>query len=198
MRAVFPEDYWWLPRRLALQVCFPSGPKPPPRRISQHLPRCWDRSIRRTLRTFLKLRAPGDPGIPLHVSGKVFNTRGEAVPGAQIDIWQTDHEGHYDLQGFRYRTKLALQTAPDYSVETVMPGHYDDRPAQHIHYMITAPGHKTLITQLYFATDPFFEGNPDQTYRKRSIVGNRELIRPVLLFERPGAAHARSRSTSVW
>ena len=136
------------------------------------------------------LRAPGDPGIPLHVSGKVFNTRGEAVPGAQIDIWQADHEGHYDLQGYRYRSKLALQQLTDYTVETVMPGHYDDRPAQHIHYMISAPGHKTLITQLYFATDPFFEGDPDKNYKKRSIVGNRELIRPVMLFERPGAAHA--------
>jgi protocatechuate 3,4-dioxygenase beta subunit len=136
------------------------------------------------------LRAPGDPGIPLRVSGRVFNTRGDAVPGALIDVWQTDHEGHYDLKGYRYRAKLALEQLTEYSVETVMPGHYDDRPAQHIHYMITAPGHKALITQVYFATDPFFEGDPDKNYKKRSIVGSRELIRPVMLFERPGAAHA--------
>ena len=70
------------------------------------------------------------------------------------------------------------------------PGHYADRPAQHIHYMITAPGHKTLITQLYFATDPYFEGNPDKNYHKGGIVDNRELVKPVMLFEAPGAAHA--------
>ncbi|HUS06828.1 MAG TPA: hypothetical protein VMZ52_11050 [Bryobacteraceae bacterium] len=136
------------------------------------------------------LRAPGDPGFPLRVSGKVFNTRGEVIHGAQIDMWQTDHEGHYDLQGFRYRTRLLLDNASEYAVETVMPGHYNDRPAQHIHYMITAPGHRPLITQIYFATDPFFEGDPDRNYKKRSIVGHRDLVRPVMLFEQPGAAHA--------
>ena len=135
------------------------------------------------------LRAPGDPGIPLRVSGRVLNTRGEAVHEARIDIWQADHQGHYDLLGYRYRAKLVLDAATDYAVETVMPGHYEDRPAQHMHYMITAPGHKTLITQLYFATDPFFEGDPDKNYRKRSIVGHRELVRPVMLYEKPDVAH---------
>lgn len=136
------------------------------------------------------LRAPGDPGFPLRVAGKVYNTRGDAVRDAQIDMWQTDHHGHYDLQGFRYRTRLRMEASNDYAVETVMPGHYDDRPAQHIHYMISAPGHKTLITQVYFATDPFFEGDPAKNYHKQGIVGNRDLVCPVMLFEGPGAAHA--------
>jgi protocatechuate 3,4-dioxygenase beta subunit len=136
------------------------------------------------------LRAPGDPGFPLRVSGKVFDTRGEPVPGARIDIWQADHAGHYDVTGYRYRTKLLVEASAEYAIETVMPGHYSDRPAQHIHYMISAPGHRTLITQVYFATDPFFEGDPDKNYHKRSICDNRELVRPVMLFEEPGAHHA--------
>lgn len=70
-----------------------------------------------------------------------------------------------------------------------MPGHYDDRPAQHIQYLITAPGHKTLITQLYFATDPFFEGDPDKNYQ-RSIVGTAIWFGPVMRFKQPGAEHA--------
>src|SRR5947209_6037198 len=78
------------------------------------------------------LRAPGDPGFPLRVAGKVFNTRGEPVHEARIDIWQTDYKGHYDVEGYRYRTKLVLDAATDYTVETVMPGHYDQRPAQPI------------------------------------------------------------------
>jgi protocatechuate 3,4-dioxygenase beta subunit len=67
-----------------------------------------------------------------------------------------------------------------------MPGHYNDRPAQHIHYLITAPGHRPLVTQIYFATDPWFEGDPDKNYNKRSLVTNRELVRPVTLYEAPG------------
>lgn len=129
------------------------------------------------------LRAPGDPGFPLRVSGKVFNTRGERIVGARIDIWQADHAGHYDVQGYRYRTQLVTAASSDYSIETVMPGHYADRPAQHIHYMIAAVGHRPLITQAYFATDPFFEGDVDKNYNKRSIAGNRESVRPVTLYE---------------
>ena len=74
------------------------------------------------------LRKPGDPGFPLRVSGKVYNTRGDAVEGARVDLWQTDHAGRYDTVGYRYRTKLEVAPGAEYSVETVMPGHYDDRP----------------------------------------------------------------------
>ena len=135
------------------------------------------------------LREPGDPGVPLRVFGKVTNTRGESVATASIDIWHADHNGHYDVAGYRYRTKLRLKETSEYSIETVMPGHYPDRPAQHIHYLISAPGHKPLVTQAYFATDPYFEGDPDKNYRKGSIVENRELVRPVMLYEKPGVAH---------
>ncbi|HYZ83299.1 MAG TPA: hypothetical protein VE621_02805 [Bryobacteraceae bacterium] len=130
-----------------------------------------------------RLYQPGDPGFPLRVAGRILNTRGEKVPGALIDIWHANHAGLYDVQGYRYRAKIAIPEASEYTVETIMPGHYPDRPAQHIHYMITAPGHKTLITQAYFATDPYFEGDPDKNYGKRGIVSNRDLVRTVKLYE---------------
>jgi len=130
-----------------------------------------------------ELRKPGAPGFPLRVSGKVYNTRGDSVEGTQIDIWHADHAGRYDVVGYKYRTKLALAPGIEYAIETIMPGHYDDRPAQHIHYMISAPGHKTLVTQIYFATDPFFEGDVDKNYHKRNMAENRELVRPVTLYE---------------
>ena len=136
------------------------------------------------------LHTPGSPGFPLRVTGKVTNTRGDKMPGARIEIWQADHAGLYDLEGFRYRAALITEEASDYTVDTILPGHYDDRPAQHIHYMISAPGHKTLITQAYFATDPFFEGNPDKNFGKRSIVSHRDLVRTVTLIEAPGTPRA--------
>ena len=136
-----------------------------------------------------RLHKPGDPGFPLKVVGKVWNTRGEKIPGARVDVWHADHAGLYDVQGYRYRAQLAIGESSEYSVETIMPGHYPDRPAQHIHYMITAPGHRTLVTQAYFATDPYFEGNLEKNYSKRGIVSSRELIRTVKLFEQ-GTPHA--------
>jgi protocatechuate 3,4-dioxygenase beta subunit len=136
------------------------------------------------------LRVEGDPGFPLHVSGRVVDTKGQLVPNARLEIWQADHLGHYDLKGYRYRAKMGVSGKAEYQFVTVMPGHYPDRVSQHIHYMVSAPGHKTLITQLYFATDTAFGGDPDKNYTKDPILESRELIRPVTLVEEAATAHA--------
>jgi protocatechuate 3,4-dioxygenase beta subunit len=136
------------------------------------------------------LRIPGDPGLPLAVSGRVFSTRGEALPGAAVEIWHTDHRGLYDLEGYRYRAKLTSAADGQYAFDSIMPGHYPDRVAQHIHYLVTAPGHRPLVTQLYFATDPVFEGDPDRNLGRDPLVQSRELIRPVLLAGDPGDVRA--------
>jgi protocatechuate 3,4-dioxygenase beta subunit len=127
------------------------------------------------------LRRPGDPGLPLVVSGQVFDVRGEIIPSASLEIWQTDHLGHYDLDGYRYRAAMRSDNSGKYSFESVMPGHYPDRVCQHIHYLISAPGYKPLTTQLYFATDPVFEGDPDKNYMRDPVLQSRDLVRPVTL-----------------
>jgi protocatechuate 3,4-dioxygenase beta subunit len=86
--------------------------------------------------------------MPLSVSGQVFDVRGEVVPGAKLEVWQTDHLGHYDLDGYRYRATLISGADGKYSFDSVMPGHYPDRVCQHIHYLVTAPDHKAITTQL--------------------------------------------------
>ena len=137
-----------------------------------------------------KLSRPGDPGLPLAVSGGVFDTRGSALPGATLEIWQADPFGQYDNAGYHYRAQLSAGQGGAYSFETNMPGHYPTRVCQHIHYKVGAPGHKTLVTQLYFATDPVFEGDPDRNYRKDPLLQSRELIRPVRVFGDPQSIHA--------
>jgi protocatechuate 3,4-dioxygenase beta subunit len=141
------------------------------------------------------LRAPGDPGLPLSLSGQVLDTRGDVLPDATIEIWQADHSGYYDIDGYRYRGKLPVDASGQYRFETVMPGHYPDRSrvCQHVHYLVTAPGHKTLVTQLYFATDPAFEGDPQKNFSRDPVIRTPELIRPVLLMGEPEAIHAAVR-----
>jgi len=131
------------------------------------------------------LRAPGDPGMPLSVSGQILDTRGEKLPNVVVEVWQTDHLGHYDLDGYRYRAKLPADSSGNYKFESVMPGHYPDRVCQHVHYLVTAPGHKPLVTQLYFATDPVFEGDPDKNFNRDPLIHSRELVRPVMLVGDP-------------
>jgi len=140
------------------------------------------------------LRAPRDAGVPLTLSGQVFDTRGDVVTDAIIEIWQTNHQGYYDLDGYRYRGKRLVDKSGAYSFESVIPGHYPDksRICQHVHYLVMAPGHKTLVTQLYFATDPVFEGDPMKNYARDPLLQTPELVRPVILTGDPSEVHANS------
>jgi protocatechuate 3,4-dioxygenase beta subunit len=136
------------------------------------------------------LRTKGDGGMPLAVSGRILDTRGEAVPDAMVEIWHADHGGHYDLAGYRFRAKVPLDGKAGYRFDTIMPGHYPDRVCQHVHYLVTAPGCKPLITQLYFGTDPVFEGDPDKNFSKDPLIESRELVRPVTIAGDPKDMYA--------
>ena len=137
-----------------------------------------------------QLRGPRDPGTPLKVTGRVINVQGEPIPGAMIEVWQANHAGLYDLDGYEYRATLKAPASGEYGFESVMPGHYPARVARHVHYFVTAQGHKPLSTQLYFATDEVFEGNPDKNYSKDPLITSRTLVRPVTLSGNPETAIA--------
>lgn len=136
-----------------------------------------------------KLTGASDEGVPLIVAGQVINTQGKPVPDATIEVFHADHHGNYDMEGFRHRGEIPLGATGEYRFETIIPGQYGGR-AQHIHYMIGAPGHRRLVTQLYFETDPVFGGNPDKTYTRDRLVEHRELIRPVTVMNRNNASYS--------
>jgi protocatechuate 3,4-dioxygenase beta subunit len=136
------------------------------------------------------LRSAGDPGLALAVAGAVYNTRGEELPGAKIEIWQTNHLGHYDLSGYRYRATLLAGAKGVYDFQSVIPGHYPARVCQHIHFLVSAPGHKPLVTQMYFASDPVFKGDPLKN--PNHDCPSLELVRPILLTDQPETMSARA------
>ncbi len=127
------------------------------------------------------LRAQGDAGMPLSLAGIVYSTTGEILIDANLQVWQTDNSGHYDNNGYRFRATLQPDAKGSYGIDSVLPGHYPGRVCQHVHYLVTAPGHKPLITQLYFASDPIFEGDPEKNYTRDPVITSRELVRPVIL-----------------
>jgi protocatechuate 3,4-dioxygenase beta subunit len=127
------------------------------------------------------LYRPGDPGVPLHLSGTVYSTKGTKLPGARIEIWQTNGAGFYDTAGTGYRDTLNANIEGDYAVLTVIPGHYPGRVCQHVHYLARAEDHKPLVTQLFFATDTVFEGDPDRNFTRDPLITSRELVRPVTM-----------------
>jgi protocatechuate 3,4-dioxygenase beta subunit len=136
------------------------------------------------------LRNPDDPGLPVKISGRVLDTQGRSIEGAKVEIWHADHFGRYDLEGYRFRAMLKAGSKGQYDFESVMPGHYPDRVCQHVHYAVTAPGYKSLVTQLYFATDPVFEGDPNRNFTRDPLILDRELVRPVTLAGDPKTIHA--------
>ena len=132
-----------------------------------------------------RLITTGAAGTPLLVAGRVINTHGKVLTDAKLEVFHSDAQGEYDMHGFNCRGEIPLAANGSYRYETIVPGQYGGR-AQHIHYMITAPGHRRLITQLYFEDDPKFSGNPDQNFRRDGLVQHRELIRPVRKTSKDG------------
>jgi hydroxyquinol 1,2-dioxygenase len=115
--------------------------------------------------------AKGAPGIPCFVTGTVRGLDGRPVGGALLDLWQTDGEGLYEAQrdtkdAAWMRGLYRSNADGSYTVRTVAPIGYTIpmdgtvgelmsrtrishmRPA-HIHFAITAPGYKSVITHLF-------------------------------------------------
>ena len=98
-------------------------------------------------------------GTRLILSGQVYNLEcSEIIPDTEIDIWHANDAGDYDNTGFNLRGKTTTNSQGFYVFETIKPGLYLNgatyRPS-HFHFKITPPNFPTLITQLYFAGDPY-------------------------------------------
>ena len=113
----------------------------------------------------------GMAGTRLRVTGQVLGLASAActpIPNALLDVWQADDRGRkpavYSADGsWRLRGRLYTRADGSYDLRTIIPGHYGDgndtRPA-HIHVRVSAPGHRRLTTQLYFAGDPYNDQDP--------------------------------------
>ena len=104
-------------------------------------------------------------GIPAYVQGQVMDANsGKPIENATVEIWQACVYGKYDHPQdpnpapadphFQYYGKDSTTATGKYVFKTIIPGAYpateDWLRPPHIHYLIKSPGHKELITQLYF------------------------------------------------
>jgi len=125
--------------------------------------------------------ANGARGIACEVRGTVRGLHGEPVAGAQLDVWQSDEDGLYDVQHtgidraqargilvsdregrYHFRSILAMPYAipHDGPVGDLLKaaGRHPWRPA-HLHFMIEAPGYETLITHVFRSDDPYLDSD---------------------------------------
>ena len=108
----------------------------------------------------------GKPGEAMRIVGQVMNAAAPdtPVPGARLEIWQTDGRGRYhpqkngDYSDFRddeidLRGTVIADEEGRFEVLSVFPAEYWPRPP-HIHYWIRADGFRPLVTQHYLDTGP--------------------------------------------
>lgn len=120
-------------------------------------------------------------GPELQFYGQITDRQGRPVPGAIIQVWQTDADGLYDLQRhqgaeldmrgnfvadangrFHFRTlrPLGYPIPMDGPVGTLIRAQHRHgyRPA-HVHFLIGAPGYRELVTALYLGDDEHIDSD---------------------------------------
>lgn len=140
----------------------------------------------------------GTPGVPLAVSGVVRDAQGQPVAGAVVDVWQASPVGLYenqdpDQEDMNLRGRFHTDADGRYHFMSVRPAGYPvptdgpcgvllraqrrhpNRPA-HLHFMVSKPGHKVLVSQVYADDDENLESDPTFGVTRRLI--GRYVLQP--------------------
>lgn len=123
----------------------------------------------------------GDRGTTVTFRGSVLSAGGTPIAGAVLDVWQTAPNGLYDVQDPsqpEMHLRGRFTTGPDgrYEFHTMKPvsypvptdgpvgrlldlqGRHPFRPA-HTHFIVSAPAHKSVVTQLFVEGDAYLESD---------------------------------------
>ncbi|MHA7600818.1 catechol 1,2-dioxygenase [Alicycliphilus sp. T452] len=117
-------------------------------------------------------------GHALVMHGTIYGADGQPLPGAQVEVWHANTKGfysHFDPTGeqkpFNMRRTIITDAQGRYRFQSIVPmgygcppdgptqlllnqlGRHGNRPA-HIHFFVTAPGHRKLTTQINIDGDP--------------------------------------------
>lgn len=123
----------------------------------------------------------GAPGEPLYVEATICSIDGQPIPNAQVDVWQSDSEGMYDVQRpdleeHFLRARLTTDAEGKARFWSILPipypipndgpvgkmldatGRHPWRPA-HLHFMIEAAGYRTLVTHLFVRGSEYLDSD---------------------------------------
>jgi len=139
---------------------------------------------------FARLDNGSDPnGHTLIMQGRVLGADGRPLAGASVEVWHCNTKGfysHFDPTGeqepFNMRRTIITDENGHYKFQSIVPkgygcppdgptqallnqlGRHGNRPA-HIHFFVSADGHRKLTTQINIDGDPLL--NDDFAYATR-------------------------------
>lgn len=132
-------------------------------------------------------------GEPFFMTGRVVDTSGAPVAGAEVDIWHSSTAGFYENEDdsqaeMNLRGKFITDDEGIFAFRSIVPagypipttgvvgqlleaqGRHPYRPA-HVHALIFKEGYKTISAQVYFPGDPHIETDV-QFGVTRTLMGN--------------------------
>jgi hydroxyquinol 1,2-dioxygenase len=135
---------------------------------------------------------PGSTALPTFVFGRVLDVDRNPIPGALLDVWQTDADGLYDVQRSEHaawyaRGKFTVGAEGRYGFRTVKPVSYSIptdgpvgqmlnamgrppyRPA-HLHAIVSAPGYAPVTTHLFVEGDPHLDSDAVFAVKQSLII----------------------------
>ncbi|MEX3959263.1 catechol 1,2-dioxygenase [Trinickia sp. EG282A] len=118
-----------------------------------------------------------DEGDVLFMQGTVFGANGKPLPGARVEVWHANLLGNYSFfdktqPEFNLRRTIVTDADGRYQFRSIVPvgyacppggttqrlldklGRHGRRPA-HIHFFVSAPGHRKLTTQINIDGDAY-------------------------------------------
>jgi hydroxyquinol 1,2-dioxygenase len=133
------------------------------------------------LREYGESIAEEPSGTPAWVYGRVTDTSGDPIAGAELDIWQNGENRLYTVQDpeapeAHLRGRFVTREDGSYGFLAVRPlpypipddgpvgrmldatGRHPWRPA-HIHMIVTAPGHRKLTTHIFDSESEYLESD---------------------------------------
>lgn len=132
----------------------------------------------------------GKPGEVMKIAGRVMDAGApdQPVGGVKIELWQTDGQGRYHPEGngpasqyddkdLDLRGTILANNDGRYEVASLVPGEYEPRP-RHIHYQLSAPGFRKLVTQIYVSDGEEVPGGPCRSTRIDRSSGSAHIAVP--------------------
>ena len=129
------------------------------------------------------------------MEGQVRDISGKPIAGAIVDVWHANTMGnysHFDPTQAAYNLRRRIETDEDgrYRFRSIMPsgyacppgsqtekllnamGRHGNRPA-HVHFFVTAPGHRKLTTQINIDGDKYLHDDFAFGTRERTDPASR-------------------------